>query len=73
MIAVSHRNACVSWASLTPSRRSTWFPVYGVNPNGYGNDGNMNCDLTLSSSLSLALSLGAHITPGRPSHSDAAA
>ena len=32
----------------------------GVNPNGYGNDGNMNCDLTLSSSLSLALSLGAH-------------
>jgi hypothetical protein len=47
--------------------------VYGVNPNGYGNDGNMNCDLTLSSSLSLALSLGAHMTPGRPSHSDAAA
>lgn len=41
-------------------RHNTWFPVYGVNPNGYGNDGNMNCDLTLSSSMSIALSLGAY-------------
>ena len=30
-----------------------------MQPNQYGSNGNMNCDLTLSSSLTLALGLGA--------------